>query len=100
MLSLKDNDRFFEILNRYKIDLLLSCGVEGMAAILKERQQNKPKEELPPYLGTTMATCLSAKYWEKMPWIGKILMLFQGLPVLGDGCGQSTAGLALHGRHR
>jgi hypothetical protein len=61
VLSLKDNDRFFDILNRYKIDLLLSCGVEGMALILKERQAHKPTEQLPPYLGTTMATCLNEK---------------------------------------
>ncbi|KAL3106873.1 hypothetical protein niasHT_010788 [Heterodera trifolii] len=61
VLSLKDNDRFFEILNRYKIDLLLSCGVEGMAKTLAERRLNKPNEHLPPYLNTTMATCLNAK---------------------------------------
>lgn len=50
-------DRFFEILKRYKIDLLTSCGIEGMSQILKDRAASHPDEQLPSYLQTTMAEC-------------------------------------------
>lgn len=50
-------DRFFEILKRYKIDLLTSCGIEGMSQILKDRAQSHPEEQLPSYLQTTLAEC-------------------------------------------
>lgn len=52
-------DRFFEILKRYKIDLLTSCGIEGMAKILEEKrsQPDFNGEWLPAYLQTTLAEC-------------------------------------------
>ncbi|KAI1700805.1 hypothetical protein DdX_16495 [Ditylenchus destructor] len=56
-LMLNSVDRFFEILKRYKIDLLTSCGIEGMSQILKDRAASHPDEQLPSYLQTTMAEC-------------------------------------------
>ncbi|KAI1698005.1 hypothetical protein DdX_18155 [Ditylenchus destructor] len=56
-LMLNSVDRFFEILKRYKIDLLTSCGIEGMSQILKDRAATHPDEQLPAYLQTTMAEC-------------------------------------------
>jgi len=56
-LMLNSVDRFFEILKRYKIDLLTSCGIEGMSQILKDRKVSHPDEQLPTYLQTTLAEC-------------------------------------------
>jgi len=56
-LMLNSVDRFFEILRRYKIDLLTSCGIEGMSQMLQARAASHPDEQLPTYLQTTLAEC-------------------------------------------
>lgn len=54
---MNDTDRFFEILKRYKVDLLTSCGIEGMARILARKRAEMPEDKLPEYIQTTMAQC-------------------------------------------
>uniref|UniRef100_A0A183C2C5 Radical_SAM_C domain-containing protein n=1 Tax=Globodera pallida TaxID=36090 RepID=A0A183C2C5_GLOPA len=54
---MNDTDRFFDILKRYKVDLLTSCGIEGMARLLTKKKKEMPEAKLPEYVQTTMAQC-------------------------------------------
>jgi hypothetical protein len=57
ILAVNDTDRLFEIAQRYRIDLLTSCGAEGMSVVLAEKQKTDPTARLPPYVQTTMVPC-------------------------------------------
>ncbi|CAK5045910.1 unnamed protein product [Meloidogyne enterolobii] len=54
---MNDTHRFFDILKRYKVDLLTSCGIEGMSRMLQAARKRMPDAKLPEYIQTTMAQC-------------------------------------------
>ncbi|KAL7078111.1 hypothetical protein ACQ4LE_002178 [Meloidogyne hapla] len=54
---MNDTHRFFDILKRYKVDLLTSCGIEGMSRMLSAARKRMPDAKLPEYIQTTMAQC-------------------------------------------
>lgn len=57
ILVVNDTDRLFEIAQRYRIDLLTSCGAEGMAVVLQQRKQENAEARIPNYIQTTMVPC-------------------------------------------
>ncbi|KAF7634823.1 hypothetical protein Mgra_00005716 [Meloidogyne graminicola] len=54
---MNDTHRFFDILKRYKVDFLTSCGIEGMSRMLIAARKRMPDAKLPEYIQTTMAQC-------------------------------------------
>lgn len=57
LVNQTDIDRFFDILKRYKVDLLTSCGIEGMGKMLADARVRMPEAKLPEYVQTTVAQC-------------------------------------------